>query len=66
VGTRLLKQIETMTITTFDTLKFARRLKDAGVSEAQAEAIKEVFAEALDTQVATKSDMQNHCCPVNI
>ncbi len=50
-----------MTITTFDTLKFARRLKNAGVSEqqaeAEAEAIKEAFAEALDTQVATKGDI---------
>ena len=50
-----------MSITTFDTLKFARRLKDAGVpekqAEAEAEAIREAFAEALDTQVATKADI---------
>ena len=50
-----------MSITTFGTLKFARRLKDAGVpekqAEAEAEAIREAFSEALDTQVATKADI---------
>ena len=50
-----------MTITTFDTLKFARQLKDAGVPEAQAEAqanaMSAAFAEALDKQVATKADL---------
>lgn len=50
-----------MIITTFDTLKFARRLKEAGVpekqAEAEADAIREAFAEALDNQVATKSDI---------
>lgn len=50
-----------MSITTFDTLKFAKRLKGAGVpdkqAEAEAEAIREAFSEALDTQVATKADI---------
>ncbi len=50
-----------MTITAFDTLKFARRLKDAGVperqAEAEAEAIQDAFSEALDTQVPTKADI---------
>jgi len=45
----------------FDTLKFVRRLKDAGVpekqAEAEAEALAEVFSEALETQLATKADM---------
>ena len=48
-------------ITAFDTLKFARRLKQAGLPEAQAEAMAEAqieaFAEALDTQLATKTDI---------
>ena len=50
-----------MTTITFDTLKFARRLKNAGVpdnhAEAEAEAIKEAFSEALDSQLATKQDI---------
>lgn len=50
-----------MTTITFDTLKFVRRLKAAGVSEkhaeAEAEALAEVFSEALDTRLATKADM---------
>ena len=50
-----------MTTITFDTLKFARRLQQAGVSEiqatAEAEAINEAFSEALNTQVATRQDI---------
>ena len=50
-----------MTTITFDTLKFARRLKNAGVpdshAEVEAEAIKEAFSEALDSQLATKQDI---------
>jgi len=50
-----------MSVVTFDTLKFAKRLEKAGMesgqSEAFAEAQKEAFAEALDTQLATKSDI---------
>ena len=50
-----------MSAITFDTLKFVRRLKDAGVpekqAEAEAEALAEVFSEALETQLATKADM---------
>ena len=50
-----------MSAVTFDTLKFTRRLKDAGVperqAEAEAEAIKEAFGEALETQLATKTDV---------
>ena len=45
----------------FDTLKFANRLKQAGLTEEQAAAIaeaqKEAFAEALDTSLATKLDI---------
>ncbi len=50
-----------MSAITFDTLKFANSLKQAGLTEAQveafAEAQREVFAEALDTALATKLDI---------
>jgi len=46
-----------MATITFDTLKFARRLKEAGVSESQAEAEAEALSEALESQLATKSDI---------
>ncbi len=49
-----------MTAITFDTLKFARRLKDAGVPEKQAEA--EALAEVFDLQreeLATKGDIRD-------
>ncbi len=45
----------------FDTLRFTRRLKDAGVpeqqAEAEAEAIRQAFSEVLDSQVATRADI---------
>ena len=50
-----------MSSITFDTLKFARKLKAAGVpesqAEAEAEALAEAFAEALESQLATKGDI---------
>lgn len=50
-----------MTAITFDTLKFVEKLRAAGISEAQAkaeaEALQGVFAEALDTQLSTKRDI---------
>ncbi len=50
-----------MAAITFDTLRFARRLKEAGVSEAQAEAeaeaLAEAFSDALESQLATRSDI---------
>ena len=58
-----------MAATSFDTLKFARRLKDSGVddiqAEAQAVAIQEVFAEALEAQLATKGDIQTVMTAIN-
>jgi len=46
---------------TFDTLKFVEKLKAAGVPEAQAkaeaEALVTAFSEAMDSQLATKSDI---------
>jgi hypothetical protein len=51
----------TMSTITFDTLKFAERLRVAGVPEAQAkaeaEAIRDVLSEALEGQLATKADI---------
>ncbi len=50
-----------MATITFDTLKFVEKLKAAGVPEAQAkaqaEALVSAFSEALDTQLASKSDI---------
>lgn len=50
-----------MSTITFDTLRFAERLKAAGVPEAQAkaeaEALRDVFSEALDNTLATRSDI---------
>jgi len=50
-----------MSTITFDTLKFVRRLKEAGVSEkhaeAEAEALASALSEALETQLATKADI---------
>ncbi len=52
-----------MTTLTFDTLKYAERLKSAGVSDAQAraeaEALRDVLSGALDTQLATKADIRD-------
>ena len=39
---------------TFDTLAYVKRLKAAGVPEAQAEIQAETFAEIIDEKVATK------------
>ena len=41
----------------FDTLSYARRLKDAGVDESQAEAHAEAVRDAITQGVATKADI---------
>jgi hypothetical protein len=47
-----------MTAATFDTLKFVRRLKEAGFSEAQAEAISDAIRDAQrETDFATREDV---------
>lgn len=50
-----------MTTTTFDTLKFANRLKTAGVPDKQAEALAEaqadMMSESLASSLATKMDI---------
>ena len=45
------------TMKVFDTLDFARRLKDAGVPGVQAEAHAQVIADMVLTDVATKADL---------
>ena len=51
-----------MSTITFDTLKFAERLERAGASRelasALAEAQKDALSEALDSALATKSDVE--------
>ena len=47
-----------MTSITFDTHKFVRRLKKAGVPETQAEAIADAFRDAQgEAELATKADL---------
>ena len=50
-----------MATITFDTLKFVEKLEKAGMSRDQASAIveaqKDAFSEAMDSQIATKSDL---------
>ncbi len=52
-----------MSTITFDTLKFVERLEKAGMPREQASALaeaqREVFAEALDSTLATKSDIRD-------
>ena len=47
-----------MTTAVFDTLKASRKLKAAGIEEAQAEAIVQSMAEAFDDSGATKADLK--------
>jgi hypothetical protein len=51
-----------MTAATFDTLAYAKRLREAGVPEQQAEVQASVLAEALATsrnELATRADLEN-------
>ena len=47
----------TASVPGFDTLAYARRLKEAGVDEAQAEAHAEAVRDAITEGVATKADI---------
>ena len=47
----------TVTATGFDTLAYARPLKEAGVDEAQAEAHAKAVRDAVTEGVATKTDL---------
>ena len=52
-----------MSTITFDTHKFVKDLRDAGVPELQAEAFvraqQEILSQALDTALATKADISD-------
>ena len=48
-----------MTALNIDTLKFARRLKEAGFDDKQAEALVEGLGEIDATNLATKSDLKD-------
>ena len=52
-----------MASVTFDTIKFVEKLEKAGVPRDQAAAIaeaqKDAFAEAMDTQLVSKSDLMD-------
>ncbi len=54
--------LQAMSSITFDTHKFVRDLRDAGVPEPQAEAFvraqQEILSQALDTTLATKRDIE--------
>ena len=45
------------TTTTFDTLMYAKKLKEAGFTEQQAEVQAEAMKEIIDNQLATKNDI---------
>ena len=51
-----------MTTISFDTHKFVKDLRDAGIPESQAEAFvraqQEMLSQALDTTLATKRDVE--------
>ncbi len=54
-----------MAATTFDTHRFIRRLKDAGLPEAQAEAIADAFREAQgESDLVTRKDLQIELAPI--
>ncbi len=49
-----------MTVITFDTLKFTKKLEKSGLPPEQAEAIAEAFKEASsEAEVATKRDVEH-------
>jgi hypothetical protein len=43
----------------FNTLTYAKRLEDAGIPRPQAEAQVQVLAEIVETELATKNDIQH-------
>ncbi|MGH8612836.1 MAG: coiled-coil domain-containing protein [Gammaproteobacteria bacterium] len=47
-----------MSAIAFDTLKFAKRLKEAGFTEQQAEALADAEAELIEQNLATKRDIE--------
>ncbi len=53
-----------MSTTVFDTLAYAKRLKAAGVPEAQAEAQAEALAAAISNEIVTRRDLQIELAPI--
>ncbi len=57
-----------MSTITFDTLKYAERLKSGGVPDAQAraeaEALRDALAETINQSVVTKSDLVTELAPI--
>ena len=57
-----------MSTITFDTLKYAERLKSAGVPDAQAraeaEALRDALAETINQSVVAKSDLVTELAPI--
>jgi len=47
-----------MSETTFDTLQYAKKLKEAGFTEQQAEVQAEAIKELIDDKLATKHDLK--------
>lgn len=55
-----------MGLVTFDTLKFVRRLKEAGIGAIQAEALAEAFREAQgEANLITRKDLQIELAPIS-
>lgn len=48
----------------FDTLRFAKRMQEAGLPQAQAEALSEALAEAVRDSVATRADVEESAAAV--
>lgn len=48
-----------MTTLAFDTLMYAKKLREAGVPENQAEVQAEAMAEIVEDKLATKQDLRN-------
>ena len=47
-----------MNAVTFDTLKFTRKLKEAGFTAKQAQGVADAFTEAASDELATKHDLR--------
>lgn len=48
-----------MSAVAFDTLRYLEKLTEAGISEEQAKALTMALTEAVDMNLATKSDLRN-------
>ena len=54
-----------MSAVTFDTHKFVRRLKEAGLPENQAEALADAFRDAIgEFELVTRKDLQIELAPI--